>query len=99
MSPSPAACAASRRAVTGHTASSDRFLAAQRGSVHHPLTVEVIWRGLVHGAGVVEQQEVAHAPFVAINILRLRRKFLQAAEQRPTLLEVHALDVVGGRAD
>src|SRR3546814_13725597 len=63
------------------------------------LAVERIVVGTVHGAGVVPDQQVADLPFMTIDVLLLRREFLQAAQQHRAVFEAHALDVVRGRAE
>src|SRR5215470_11632347 len=56
-------------------------------------------RGAVHGTAVVPDDQVADLPLVAIDELRLRRKFHKLVEQRLTFLDRHAYDVRCMRGD
>ena len=76
----------------------DPFGLLQRVRHPHAASVVAAARAVLHRA-VVPDHEIALAPLVAVDELRLRRECIQLLEQGAPFVERHADDVRGMRAD
>src|SRR5579871_2169209 len=68
--------------VSGGLELQDRLFAMQRCAAHQAVAVERVPVGAVHCAGVVEQEEVALAPLMTIDVFVLGRPLHQTREQQ-----------------